>query len=205
MSRVEALRRILKADALEMVQEQSVVLKERNTSGGEAPQEVMVLASSTEVVAVRMDKFSHSSMLQGSRWKVCDYVLFVEQADREDVVVIELKKNRANDSSSREQLRQSVPIVEYLAAAAGIEASPEDDPAKAEPMNVHYVILYGRDGPLLDKQATHVASVAATGRELYRGMNIRWRIGRHTVLSDLLSDEEYGALAAQTAARKSRQ
>ena len=187
MSRVEALRRILKTDALEMVQEQSVVLKERNTSGGEAPQKVMVVASSTEVVAVRMDKFSHSSMLQGSRWKVCDYVLFVEQAGREDVVVIELKKNRANDSSSREQLRQSIPIVEYLAAAAGIEASPEDDPAKAEPMNVHYVILYGRDGPLLDKQATHAASIESTGCEQYRGLTVRWRIGGAATLEDLLS------------------
>ena len=59
-----------------------------------------MLASSMELVAVKMDKFSHSSMLRGSRWKVFDDVLFVEQADREDVVVIELKKNRANDSSS---------------------------------------------------------------------------------------------------------
>ena len=205
MSRVEALRRILKEQALERIEAGKVVLQERRTAAPETPQTVTLLVGTTEMVAVRMDKFSHSSMLQGPSWKVCDYILFAEREGRSDVVLIELKKNRANDFSSREQLRQSAPILGYLAAVAGIGASPEDDPANVAPLNVHYAILYGRDGPLLDKQATHAASVAATGRELYRGMDIRWRIGQHAGLSDLLSDEEYGALAAQTTARKSRQ
>ena len=205
MSHVEALRRILKTKALEQIQAGKVVLKERRTPARETPQTVTLLVGATETVAVRMDKFSHSSMLQRPSWKVCDYILFAEREGRSDVVLIELKKNRANDSSSREQLRQSVPILEYLAAVARIGASPDDGAAQAGPLTVHYVVLYQRDGPLLDKQATHAASAAATGRELYHGMNIRWRIGRHAVLSDLLSDAGHGGQPASAPIRGSRQ
>ena len=97
MSRVDALRRILQARAMEQPDAGKVVLKERSEQHG-APQTVTLLIGDTELVAVRIDKFSHSSMLDGG-WKV-----------------------------------------------------------------------------------------AATGRERHRGMNIRWRIGQHASLSDLLSD-----------------
>lgn len=188
MSRVDALRRILEARALEAADGRKIVLKERRKRDG-PPQSFTLLSDEPEVVAVRMDKFSHSSMLEDG-WKRCDYALFVGRKDSSvsDVLLIELKEDKAKDEESSEQLRQSVPILDYLEAAARVGASPDEDPAKAVPREVHYVVLYERDGPLVDKQATHAASVVATGRKWYRGMNIRWRIGRHADLSDLLSD-----------------
>ncbi|MCY4628118.1 MAG: hypothetical protein OXE58_11215 [Acidobacteria bacterium] len=188
MALVDALRRLLKAEALEKPDAGKVVLKERGEQHG-APQTVTLLVDESEVAAVRMDKFSHSSMLDDG-WKVCDYALFLDRKDRavSDVILIELKKSKANDSSSSEQLRQSVSILEYLAALARTVASPDGDPAEALPREVYYVVLYERDGRALDKQATHTASVVATGRRSHRGMNISWRIGQHASLSDLLSD-----------------
>lgn len=185
MSRLDALRRILKARALEKADAGKVVLKERREQHG-TPQKVTLLIGGAELVAVRMDKFSHSAMLDGG-WKVCDYALFVDRKNRSvtDVILIELKKSKANDSRSSQQLRQSVPILEYLDALARTEASPNDDPAIAVPREVHYVVLYERHGPLLDKEATHMASVAAKGCERYGGMTVAWRVGRSVDLSDL--------------------
>ncbi|MCY3746807.1 MAG: hypothetical protein OXH05_11310 [Acidobacteria bacterium] len=186
MSHADALRSILQARALEQADAGKVVLKERREQHG-TPQTFTLLIGESELTAVRMDKFSHSSMLDGG-WKVCDYALFRERKDRaaSDVILIELKKSKSNDSSSSEQLRQSVPILEYLDGLARAVASPDDDPAESSPRDVHYVVLYERHAPLLDKQVTHAASITATGHMSYRGMNIHWRIGRHARLSDLI-------------------
>ena len=185
MSRAEALRRILRPAALEEVDARTVVLKEQ-TGQRDKRQTFTLLTGETQLAVVRVDKFSHSSMLEGS-WKKCDYALFVSRNDREEALLIEMKKTRKNHSSPFAQLRQSVPILEYLDALARTEALPDDDPVKTTPVKVHYAVLYERDGRNLDKQATRGVSVTASGCEVYHGMNIRWRIGQHAALSDLLS------------------
>ena len=128
-------------------------------------------------------------MLEGGRRKKCDYALFVSRDDREEALLIEMKKTRKNHSSPFAQLRQSVPILEYLDALARIEALPDDDPAKTTPVKIHYAVLYERDGRNLDKQPTRGVSATTSGCEVYRGMDIRWRIGKYAALSDLLSAE----------------
>ena len=187
MASVEALRRILKAEALEEFADGKVVLTDRQAPHGIERQSVTLLAGDTDLVAVRMDKFSHPSMLEGG-WRKCDYAVFLEQQGQTEAVLIELKRSKANDSLSREQLRQSVPLVDYLATAAGVESSKDSDPADRVKLNVHYVVLYQRDGLLLDKQATHAAAVQAAGRLEYRGLTIRWRIGGSARLEELVPE-----------------
>ena len=80
------------------------------------------------------------------------------------------------------------PAVARAARGAFTKALPNDDPAKAAPLKIHYAVLYERRGRSLDKQATREVS-KASGLERKCGMNIRWRIGQHGMLSDLLSDE----------------
>ena len=79
------------------------------------------------------------------RFGICDYLLI---AARWELLcgVRRIEGDAQDDDDAREQLRRSLPILEYLRSVCGIEDRSKPD------VSVRYVILASRDANRLDKQ-----------------------------------------------------
>ncbi len=80
---------------------------------------------------------------------------------------VELKETLRDHDDAREQLRRSLPILEYLRSMCGVGDLVKPD------VSVRYVILASRDAKRLDKQRTRVIPSEAIRVERYRGIDVR--------------------------------
>ena len=88
--------------------------------------------------------------LAAGEWKkTCDYLVIGQQDVRALALFVELKKT-LHDTAQRtglEQLRRSLPLLDYLRSVCAIECG--QDAARIE---VRYVLLAEKGSPRLDKQ-----------------------------------------------------
>ena len=80
---------------------------------------------------------------------------------------VELKETLRENDDAREQLRRSLPILEYLRSVCAVE-----DLIKPE-VSVRYVILASRDAQRLDKQRIRITPSYAIRAEHYRGIYVK--------------------------------
>ena len=120
------------------------------------------------VTAIRMNRLRHLARLKQGAWnKICDYLLITARDEGYCAVFVELKETlRANDDA-REQLRRSLPILEYLRSVCAVEDLVKPD------VSVRYVILASRDANRLDKQRTRITPSDAIREEHYRGIEVK--------------------------------
>ena len=167
------LRDILEPDVVSLVAEDnSIELRE-----SPANMRVKITGLPGTSIVIRTERVGHASKLRDGFWKqICDYLLVVELGDRTHAVFFELKKTQkqTQERKPKEQLRRSLPLLNYLRSVWEIESgAPLDKPG----MSVHYWILFEQINPKLPKQSVKADPARRTGVEEYNGITIRTFIG----------------------------
>ena len=132
------LRDILEPDVVSPVAEDnSIELREPP-----ADMRVKITGLPGTSIVIRTERVGHASKISDGSWKqICDYLLVVELGDRTHAVFFELKKTQTQEKKPKEQLRRSLPLLNYLRSVWEIESgAPLDKPG----MSVHYWILFNR-------------------------------------------------------------
>lgn len=140
--------------------------------------EVNELEPAVPVVAIRLGGrggVGHVSNLRTDAGleSICDYLLVVERDGKTHAVLVELKKTW--NRKAKEQLRRSLPLLEYLRSACEVERGTRYETE----MTTGYLIIC--EQRRLDKQ-----SPKPKPAEDYRNIKIRTRVGT-TISLDLLT------------------
>ena len=130
--------------------------------------EVIGIRKPLVVTAIRMNRLRHLARLKPGAWnKICDYLLITARDEVYCAVFVELKETLRQNDDAREQLRRSLPILEYLRSVCAVEDLIKPD------VSVRYVILANRDAKRLDKQRIRITPSEAIREERYRGIDVR--------------------------------
>lgn len=159
------LEEVLKEDVIETPsKDKTITLHEENQM------EVKVVALYAAVTAIRTGECSHSSALGDGPWrKMCDYLLIVKSDCGIHVVFVELKKTLTPDKKkvASEQLRRSLPLLDYLLSVCKIEGSNIEE---TQPIT-KYVIIAERLRRF-DKESVKNSRNKMTVTEHYKGIDI---------------------------------
>lgn len=118
-----------------------VVLKESNIM------QVSVIGVPADAVVINLNRIGSLSGIERGSWKQsCDYMILFRLGEQDSVLFVELKKT-VRDLSGHEQLRRSLPILDYLNRMCAIHF--KTDIARPE---VRYVLIGERGSARLDKQ-----------------------------------------------------
>ena len=183
MDLVRQLAAILKEDRLEPAKEgDGVSLRERKGS----KMQVEIVGAPRRRAVVRIERTGHLPGLRDGPWKrVCDYLLIFETKNDVHAVFVELKKTFRNEQKPKEQLRRSLPILEYLRTACRIEhGSALNEP----PVTVSYLMICERGDMRLDKQPVRADPAARIHEETYENITIRTFIGSSAPLTVLVRE-----------------
>ena len=108
-----------------------------------------------------------------------------ESEDRTHAVFVELKKTQTEEEKPREQLRRSLPLLEYLRSVWEIES---ETTLNEHEVSIHYSILFERISPKLAKQSVKVTPAQRVHQEEYKGITIRTFVGASVPLATLMGD-----------------
>ena len=152
----------------------------------QADMAVTVTDGSTEMVAIRLKSGACRIGLLGKRgpWNVsCDYILFGRIDSKWHAIFVELKKTARRDAHGYEQLRWSLPVLEYILQICELKFERILDRP-----TVSYVLLAEGEHERLDKQL--VKTPHPQSRTVpWRGIKIRELIGHRFRLQDLVESD----------------
>lgn len=132
---------------------------------------------------IRMESGHHASKVRDGKCKqICDYLLVAESGDRTDAILVELKKTRTEERKPLEQLRRSLPVLEYLRSMYEVKS----ETSLQGRLHVHYSILFEQPSKRLAKQPVRVKPETAS--ETYKGIEIRTSVGTWVRLAVLTGD-----------------
>lgn len=95
-------------------------------------------------ITIRTERIGHLSKTNHGPWnQVCDYLIVTETGDRTHAVFVELKKAQSEEEKPREQVRRSLPLLQYLRSVWEVES---ETPLGEHGIAVHYSILFERAG-----------------------------------------------------------
>lgn len=162
----DCVRKILDERALEFVLDdgENVRLKDRQSG-------MVVQITETEKLctAIQLDAIGHlPGLKQGMKLdKKCDYFLFVQADGNYHVILVELKKTyKVDDGDTKEQLRCSRPILDYLLSAYGVHCGLKPK------ISAKYAVIAEKFQDRLDKQPIRMAPGEVVRRETYRQIGI---------------------------------
>ena len=159
--------------------EGSIILREPP-----AKMEVEIPHCPSSIIVINVNKLNHLSMLKGGHCtKVCDYLLIAKQDSGINACFVELKKTLTNDRSQLEQLRRSLPILEYLQSICAIHY---EDKSWSTALNIHYNLIAEKLHRRLDKQSVRSAPQNGLDVECYKGIKVRKFVGSRFVIDWLL-------------------
>lgn len=147
MTLTACLRRILKEKILQpAVSSGDMTLRDKQSG-----MEVKVFGLVHETLAIGLDQqIGELKGIEAGEWKkVCDYLLISVRGGKLCALFVELKKtlHDTDQPSGLEQLRRSLPLLNYLRSVCAIEC--ELDTAELE---VRYALVASRRSKALDKQ-----------------------------------------------------
>lgn len=119
----------------------TVSLEERNVM------KVQVSGLTEGSVVLRMDEIALSSVKNGPWKKSCDYAIVSPDGDNVRVLFVELKRTMTEEVKGLEQLRWSLPRLEYLRSLCRIDCGDGADQAV-----VRYALVAEKGNLRLDKQ-----------------------------------------------------
>ena len=182
MSLVAGLRDVLKPGAVARTTDGNAVELRETTR--EVDMRVRVTGLPALSIAIRMKSGDHARNVRDGSWKqICDYLLVAESGERTDAVFIELKRTRTREDKPREQLRRSLPLLEYLRSVCEIES----ETLLQGRLRVRYWILFARTSDRQAKQRVRFDPEAAP--EEYKGIEIRTFVGRRVVPLGVLTGD----------------
>lgn len=182
MSLTAGLRDVLKPDAvLPATNDDSIELREKR-----AAMRVEIVGLPETFIVIRIEHVGHASKISNGPWRqICDYLLVVDLDNRTHAVFLELKKTHSREEKPREQLRRSLPLLEYLRSVCEIESGiPWDEHG----ISIHYWILFERTSPRLAKQSVKVDPKHRVSKEQYGGITINTTFGPRVKLATLTSE-----------------
>ena len=134
-------------------------------------------------IAIRTERIGHASKVSDGSWKqICDFLLVTESGDRTHAVFVELKKTQTEEEKPREQLRRSLPLLEYLRSLWETEAETR---LGDQGISIHYSILFERASPRLAKQEVRADPTRPVSEEEYKGLTIRTFFGTSVAFATL--------------------
>ena len=155
--------------------DQSMILKEPNVMT------VKVTQMPLDVTAVNMRKVGHlPGVIDGELRQICDYLLVSKSAGMEYAIFIELKKTLKEDKKGMEQLRRSLPILEYLRSVCQIHHM-----SKKAALEVRYFLIGTKNHSKFDKQ--RVRPRLGTEKEAYKGIEVQTFVGERLGFDVLLT------------------
>ena len=181
MPLVAGLRSILKPGVVALATGQrNIELREKKR---DVNMRVKVYGLPDVFIAIRTERLGHASKVSDGSWKqICDYLLVAESGDRTHAVFVELKKTQTEEEKPREQLRRSLPLLEYLRSVWEVES---ETPLGEHGIAVHYSILFERASPRLAKQRVRAAPTRPESEEDYKGLTVRTFVGTSVPLASL--------------------
>lgn len=176
------LTAILKENLLEPEREgSSIYLRERS-----AGMRVKIAPLPAPMAVIRIDRAGHLPGLRDGPWKrICDYLLVFETGNASHAVFVELKKTSTGEQRPKEQLRRSLPILEYLLSACRIE---HGSASSESPVTVSYLMVCERGSMRLDKQPVRADPAGRIREETYENVTIRTFIGASVPLAALVRE-----------------
>ena len=104
---------------------------------------VRIIGATVAVTRIHLEKVGHVSGLRDGApgRKICDYALLAESGDGIHATLIELKSARNDEEEPREQLRRSLPVLEYLRSACDVERGTDG----TRKMSVEYALVFEKE------------------------------------------------------------
>jgi len=178
MSLVSELPEIVDEGAVAPANADGVLLSE-----DEAGMQVQVLAS-VPITAIRLGRagVGHAPGVRAGTGlnRVCDYLLLVESGGHTHAVLVELKKTW-EQQRGWEQVRRSLPVLEYLRSVCEVEREARFDD---DGIRVGYLVICEKRR--LNKQTTRPEPVEAVQSQDYRDITVRTYIGTTISLTILV-------------------
>jgi hypothetical protein len=132
---------------------------------------------------IRIDRIGGFSGLSQGDWNQrCDYLIVVDKGASYSAAFIELKKNLDEACKPLEQLRRSLPFLEYLRALCCIHF---EDAAPAE-IEVRYAVIGERGQLRLDKQPVKARPGQPVWTKPHRGISVSAFLGPTVPLASLV-------------------
>lgn len=163
---------VLKQDVLLPRENGGVELKDKRSG-----MKVRVIGLPARCSAVRLERVGHLGKLkdrgaehEGHLRRICDYLLVVEAGDDIHVVLIELKETWNDDEKPKDQLRRSIPLLDYLRSVCRVEYDWTQDQYRT---SVHYSIVCEKISMRLDKRSVRADPTRPVSEEEYKGITIR--------------------------------
>ncbi len=156
-----------------------VTLREKS-----ANMRVKVVGLSESVTAIRLGstarRLSHIGYLKdGTRKKICDYLLLGKIGGEEHAIFIELKKNLGSSGNPEEQLLRSLPLLEYLLSVCDVEKG-----RKATRPRICYALVF--DDIRLLKPSLRPNPSGMIDEVKHKTIKIRRFRGKELNLSDII-------------------
>lgn len=166
---------IMKDTALVPVRDGNVELHEPNVM------KVVVEGVPEGARVINMRKIGSLNGIRDGVWKrICDYLVIWRTGDRDEAVFVELKKT-LSDPRGREQLRRSLPYLDYVRSLCRIEYGSSPPGVLAR-----YVLIGRRTSPGLAKQRVSVGSSLPDA--IHEGITIQRFVGSRLRFSKLSGD-----------------
>ena len=178
MSINDYLSNILKDDVLEKISrvDKSVKLKEPD-----ADMSVQVTGISLSISTIIISKVGHLSCLKDGKLKQkCDYLLITKINDKNYAIFIELKKTLSEEDKPKEQLRRSLPLLDYFLSVCKIEYG------NIPKVQLKYAIIAEKNNKRLDKQTTRVMPSKPVSKENHKSIEVMKFITPKISISELV-------------------
>lgn len=157
---------VVEPKALVPIRNGEVRLRERNVM------DVVLAEIPAGVMVINMRRIGSLSGIREGAWKkACDYLLIRRTEGGNEAVFLELKKNLA-DPRGKEQLRRSLPYLDYIRSLCRIEYGAS---SSAKRVPARYVLIGKRTSPGLAKQGVTAGPVFSS--EPYEGITIQRFVG----------------------------
>lgn len=142
--------------------------------------------------AVHVEGIGHVGKLKdrgqehnGHLRRVCDFVLLAESGDSTRVVFVELKETWSTGEKPRDQLRRSLPLLNYLRSVCEVEYEEMLDEDR---LSMHYSIVFEKSTGTFDKTPVRVDPAERVREEGYKDIRIRTFVGTSVPLSALIGE-----------------
>ena len=175
--------KILNKKIIETPKKDCIILREEYRK--EPDMEVQVVALSPHVTAIRTSECGHLSALGEGPWrKMCDYLLIITSDCEIHVIFVELKKTLKPNKkeTAQEQLRRSLPFLDYLLSVCEVEGSNVEKTR----ITTKYVIIAERLRKISKGRGLSKARKALT--EHYKGIDIAMFDTTRLTLADLINN-----------------
>ena len=147
--------------------------------------EVQVVNPPPDLTTVAMKKLGKLSGMKDGEWtQVCDYMLVYPQKGKDHIIFVELKKTLHEErGKAMEQLRRSLPFLEYLRSVCEIHFGSEPVSGR---IAVQYLLIGERMRSRLDKkQSVNPDPARKLEKQDYRNIAVTTFVGSR-VRFDLL-------------------